>query len=287
MKTLIIGAAGMLGTALCEVFPEATAWDRVDIDITKEEETATKIAKWGSNSPDDVKVIINAAAYADVDGAEEEQQQAFLVNEIGARNVALAANKIDATLVHYSTDYVFPGDQAAGYAEDATPGPAVNVYGESKLAGEQELAKVGVRFYLIRTAWLYGSHGKNFVDTMLRLAGEGKALRVINDQQGSPTFTKDVASGTLALLSGEYDPGIYHLVNTGEATWYEFAQQIFLLANKQVAVTPISTVEYPLPAGRPRWSKLLNTRGPSMRSWKEALADYLRGLSPAARYVIL
>jgi len=265
----------MLGTALCAVFPDAMAWDLTEIDITKAEETAAKIAAWQSEHIGDEYVIINAAAYTDVDGAEEQQQQAFLINEVGVRNVALAANAIGATVVHYSTDYVFSGDAPEGYNELAPPGPAVNVYGESKLAGEHELSKAQVRHYIIRTAWLYGPKGKNFVDTMLKLADKRLELRVINDQQGSPTYTKDVAHGTLELVTNDYEPGVYHLVNGGVATWYEFAQKIFVLADKNVVVTPTTTMEYPLPARRPTWSKLLNTKGPVLRPWEEALADYL------------
>jgi len=269
MKYLIIGAHGMLGTALQEVFSDATAWDLDDIDITQTDSTAHKIADLG---PD---VIMNVAAYTDVDGAQEEQQQAFLVNEVGVRNVAMAAKKIGAAVVHYSTDYVFPGDQEAGYREDDKPGPAVNVYGESKLAGEHELAKSEVQYYLLRTAWLYGPNGKNFVDTMLRLADERDELNVINDQHGSPTYTRDLAEATRQVIEGDYEYGTYHLVNAGQTTWYSFAAKIFSLASKELTLNPISTADYPLPARRPQWSALVNAKGPELRPWEEALAEYL------------
>ncbi len=269
MSYLIIGAKGMLGTALQEIFPDATAWDLDDIDITQAEATAEKIAKL---KPD---VIINVAAYTDVDGAQEEQQQAFLVNEVGVRNVAVAAKAIGATVVHYSTDYVFPGDKETGYREDDRTGPAVNVYGESKLAGEHELDKAGPTYYILRTAWLYGPNGKNFVETMLRLAGERDELKIIDDQHGSPTYTRDLATATKQILEGEYAPGTYHLVNDGQTTWYGLASKIFELADKEMKVMPITTVEYPLPARRPQWSILQNTKGPPLRPWEEALADYI------------
>lgn len=275
MKILIIGAQGMLGTALREVFPEATAWGLDDIDITQREATREKICSLGASDSEDPLVIINAAAYTNVDGAQEEQQLAFQVNEVGVRNIAEAAKVIDATVVHYSTDYVFPGDNEDGYSEDAVPGPAVNVYGESKLAGEHELSKSGVRYFLIRTSWLYGPNGKNFIDTMLRLAALRDNLNVVNDQHGSPTYTRDLAQATVDLLRGEYQPGTYHLVNSGQTTWYDFAQQIFSLAGKQINVTPITTEHYPLPARRPRWSVLRNTKGPTLRPWQDAVAEYL------------
>ena len=269
MKLLIVGAKGMLGTALVETFPAAVAWDRDEVDITQAEATAEKVADLGP------QVIINAAAYTDVDGAEEEQQQAFLVNEVGVRNLAQAAKAAGATLVHYSTDYVFPGDSEKGYQEGDKPGPAVNVYGESKLAGEHELAKSEVDFFLLRTAWLYGPNGKNFVDTMLRLSQDRDELNVIDDQYGSPTYTKDLAAATKELLEGDFDRGTYHLVNEGRTTWCQFARKIFELSDVTMKVNAISTAEYPLPARRPKYSALINKKGPRLRAWDVALGEYL------------
>jgi len=270
MKTLIIGAKGMLGTAMQEVFPEATTWDVEDIDITQEQATYGKITEFAP------ELVINTAAYTDVDGAEEEEQRlAFAVNEVGVRNIAQAARDVNATVVHFSTDYVFPGDKEAGYAEDDTPGPPVNVYGETKLAGERELDASGARYFLLRTAWLYGPNGKNFVETMLRLGAERDELNVIDDQHGSPTYTHDLAQLTKELVTGQYEPGVYHAVNSGDTTWCQFARSIFELANLEVQVNAITTAEYPLPAKRPQWSILQNTKGPAMRTWQEALADYI------------
>lgn len=271
MKVLLIGAKGMLGTDLQAAFAdtELTALDHTELDITDAGVVAERLA---AERPE---VVINAAAYTAVDQAESEREQAFLVNETGVGNIAAAAKDMGATMVHYSTDYVFAGDNVSGYAEDDEPGPPVNAYGESKLAGERALEESGCTFFLLRTAWLYGAAGKNFVATMLRLAGGRDELNVVNDQHGSPTYTVDVAQATRVILDGDYAPGIYHTVNAGTATWYEFAQEIFKLAGKKMTVNPITTAEYPLPAKRPAYSILKNTRGPALRPWQEAIAAYI------------
>lgn len=272
MKYLIIGSKGMLGSMLSRVFNDLqpVCWDREEIDITDFESTREAVA---SLQP---SVIINAAAYTDVDGAEEHRDVAFAVNETGVRNLAMAAKQVDATLVHYSTDYVFPGTQEQGYTETDSPGPAVNVYGESKLAGERALAEVKPHYYLIRTAWLYGPYGKNFVETMLTLAKKHDHLNVVEDQWGSPTFTKDVAQFTRMLIEEERSFGIYHAVNSGIASWFQFAQKIFEHTDYGVVVKPTTSAEFPRPAKRPTYSVLKNTHGPDMRSWEEALGEYMR-----------
>jgi dTDP-4-dehydrorhamnose reductase len=272
MKVLILGAKGMLGTALLKIFAQETplAWDQADVDITNEKVTIEKIKQV---SPE---VIINAAAYTDVDGAESARDLAFHVNEDGVRHVASAAKAIDALLVHYSTDYIFPGNHQSGYSEDDQPGPPVNVYGESKLAGEFALKEIRPRHYLLRTAWLYGTGGKNFIDTMLRLAGTSKEIQVVNDQYGNPTYTNDVAEATLNIINNKLPYGIYHTVNSGTASWYELALKIFELKGISVHINPITSSQYPLPAKRPHYSILRNTRGPALRPWSEALDDYLK-----------
>jgi dTDP-4-dehydrorhamnose reductase len=271
MKLLILGARGMLGSALSDIFQDHNpiCWDRAELDITDGHAVQKRI---GELKP---AVVINAAAYTNVDEAESNRAAAFAVNEVGVRKVAQAAREIDATLIHYSTDYIFPGDRQQGYSENDRPGPAVNVYGESKLAGEQALLDIAPRLYVLRTAWLYGSGGKNFVDTMLRLAGEQAELTVINDQQGSPTFTKDVARATKTILEQGYQPGIYHTVNDGIASWYDFALEIFRIKDIKITVRSVSSEVFVRPARRPRYSVLRNTRGPLLRPWKEALAEYL------------
>ena len=261
----------MLGHMLAEVFAPQNPllWDVAELDITDLPAVKEKLI---AKKPG---VVINAAAYTAVDKAEMEKEVAWAVNAKGPENLAMVCKEIGATLVHYSTDYVFPGDKPEGYAEDDAAGPAVNVYGESKLAGEEAVKKSGVNFYLLRTAWLYGSGGSNFVDTMLKLGREREELKVVSDQHGSPTCTKDVALATKYVLDNKKSFGIYHAVCEGQATWYEFAKEIFRLVNIDITVTPISASEYPVAAKRPEYSVLKNTKGLLMRNWQVALAEYI------------
>lgn len=273
MKVLILGARGMLGSMLCSIFQDARpeCWDREELDITDEHTTRQHIV---GLKPD---IIINAAAYTDVDGAESNQSRAFAVNEGGVIAVARAAREIGATMVHYSTDYVFLGDAQEGYGEEDEPGPTVNVYGASKLAGERALLAIAPRFFLVRTAWLFGHESDNFVDTMLILARKQRTLTIVNDQYGTPTCTKDLAQATRVLIEeGNNEPGVYHLINEDVTTWYEFAVEIFKLTNLDVVAQPVSAEALLRPARRPRYSILKNTRRPRLRSWKLALADYLK-----------
>ncbi len=277
---------------MCEVFADwaPVCLDKEEIDISDRQDTEAKLAGGGFD------LIINAAAYTDVDGAEGNKEAALAVNEAGARNLALAAKRAASTLIHYSTDYVFPfldSPDAAGpkrkekfqlfdergrflgFPEDYPAGPAVNVYGQSKLAGEKALAEVGPEYYLLRTAWLYGRGGKNFVDTMLRLGRKKGGLSVVDDQWGSPTYTGDVARATRKIAVGRYRPGIYHVVNRGSASWYQLAAETFSLAGMDVGLKPIPAADYPLPAARPKYSVLRSTKGPRLRRWQEALRDYI------------
>ncbi len=275
MKIVIVGAKGMLGSMLVQVFSEhhPLAVDREEIDITNIESVRQVFREAAAD------VVINAAAYTNVDAAEQERDQAFLVNETGVKNLATVANETGATLIHFSTDYVFPGTEQGGYKESDAPGPAVNTYGTSKLAGERALKESGCNFYLIRTAWLYGPNGKNFVDTMLALASKEQALNVVHDQYGCPTYTKDLAEYAKTLLEEKYPFGIYHGTNSGSASWFELAQKIFeYTSNLAVVVKPVSSTEFPRPAKRPSYSLLINTKGPKMRAWEDALADYVRGV---------
>ena len=279
IRIIIFGSEGMLGSELVKVFSEERhdAYDIIapsirEADITNYSAVHSAIE---SASP---AFIINAAAYTNVDGAEEERDLAFKVNFEGVQNLANVAVSETIPLIHYSTDYVFGGKSEAGYDEAATPGPAVNIYGASKLAGEESLRKINPEYYLVRTAWLYGHNGPNFVETMLQLAEERDELRVVNDQFGNPTSAHDLAQATRTLLDREksYEPGVYHLVNQGTTSWYEFAQEIFTLRRKKITVHPVPSTEYPTPAKRPQYSVLHNTKGPSLRPWQEALAEYLK-----------
>ena len=271
MKILLIGSNGMLGSMLVRMFDghDLIALDKEDIDITDKQAI---IEKGGEIAP---AVVINAAAYTDVDRAEDARELAFAVNADGAENVALASKAVGATLVHYSTDYVFPGEAKDGYAEDDLAGPPVNVYGESKLEGEKRIQSSGVDYYIIRTAWLYGPNGKNFVSTMLSLAEKNDELRVVNDQFGCPTYTKDLAGATRYLLEEKFPFGIYHGVNSGVASWFDLAQETFRVSGSEVRVVGVLASEFPRPAKRPSYSVLKNTKHLPMRPWQAALEDFL------------
>lgn len=271
MNILITGAQGMLGSMLGKVFTaeKPTLWDKEELDITNLSQVQEKVSQLKPGT------IINAAAYTDVDGAEGNRKAAFAVNETGVKNLSAVAKENGAVLIHYSTDYVFPGDVQGGYAEDAVPSSPVNVYGESKLAGEQVLQEIAPKYYLIRTAWLYGPGGKNFVETMLKLAKTKPMLPIVTDQHGSPTFTKDVAEYTKQLIAVNYAPGIYHATNSGQATWYTFAQEIFRLAKIDIKLEAVTSAEFPRLARRPQYGVLKNTKGPAMRPWQDALKEYI------------
>jgi len=225
------------------------------------------------------QVLVNAAAYTDVDGCESRKELAFAVNAEGARNVARACAAIGGRMIHLSTDYVFDGSSRIPYGEENLPNPR-NVYGSSKLQGERYIQEILENHLIVRTEWLYGRHGKNFVDTILKYAGQQKELRVVDDQRGSPTFTRDL-SLALERLIGMEARGILHVTNSGSCTWFEFARQI--LREKgydHVQVIPISSEELSRPARRPassvmdcqRYEKLT---GRKMRPWKEAIKEYL------------
>lgn len=261
---------GYLRQALADV--DVVALDKSDVDIT---DLGTLRERLVSEGPE---YVINAAAYTDVDGAEGNREAAFAVNEEGVRNVAKVSSEIKATMVHYSTDYVFPGTEEDGYQEGDTPGPPVNKYGESKLAGEVALREETGAFYLVRTAWLYGQGGNNFVDTMLKLAEDHTELTVVNDQHGSPTYAKDLAEATRKLIDDDYDHGVYHLTGDGVTTWFEFAKEIFTQAGLSVKVSPVTSDEYQRAAKRPEYSVLKNVEGPPIRRWQEALFEYISEL---------
>jgi len=255
---VIFGAFGMLGHALQQVFPEALTKGR-DLDITDDARVRAFLM---DNKP---AIVINAAAYTDVEVCEEKREQAFEVNGRAPGYIAEACHESGSLLVHYSTDYVFNGEKQ-DYIETDVPYP-INVYGASKLLGEQMIQKNHENFLIIRTSWLYGPHGRNFVDTMLTLSSQMEQVKVVNDQFGRPTYTHDLAVETRNLL--EKEPGIYHITNNGTCTWYEFAKAIIPNA------VPCSTDEFPRKATRPKHSVLVSTKTQPLRHWREALADYL------------
>ena len=224
-------------------------------------------------------VVINAAAYTDVDGSEKERELCFAVNAEGVRNVALACRPGRIKIVHFSTDYVFDGTKDTPYREEDLSRP-LNVYGEAKLAGEQNLQQYSEHYLLIRTAWLYGKQGKNFVKTIMGKAREVGRLEVVNDQEGSPTYAKDLAAAVERLLAGRHT-GIFHVTNRGSCSWYEFTQKILAYAGiDNVPVIPVSSSRLARPAQRPHNSVLdctrfVKTTGKTMRFWQIALRDYM------------
>lgn len=282
MRVALIGAGGQLATDLAPLFPDLVPLTRADLDITQPDAVAMVL---DGVRPD---VVINTAAYNLVDKAESEPERAFAVNALGARNVARVCEARDWTLVHFSTDYVFGGDVSLlrrGWIEGSVPAP-VNVYGASKLAGEHLVRMHCPRHFVIRTCGLYGhaatkSKG-NFVKTMLRLAKERPEVRVVADQICTPTFTRDVARMTAALLQTPAY-GLYHATNSGECSWYAVADEAVRLAGLATPVVPIETAEYPTPARRPPFSaldcsKIEEATGLTLRPWQEALAEYVAGL---------
>jgi dTDP-4-dehydrorhamnose reductase len=276
LKVLVLGAGGMLGKDLVTILSakgQVWARDIGDFDITDPKRVRQEVE---TLQP---QVLVNAAAYTDVDGCESKKEMAFAVNAEGTRNVALACAAIGGRMIQLSTDYVFDGSSRIPYREEDIPNP-LNVYGRSKLQGERYIREILENHLIIRTEWLYGRHGKNFVDTILRLAGQQKELRVVDDQRGSPTFSRDL-SFALDRLIGIEARGILHVTNAGSCTWFEFARQILREKGyNHVQVIPITSEELARAARRPassvmdcqRYEKLTGSR---MRPWKEALKEYL------------
>lgn len=266
------GAAGMLGrdvVAHLEGRHEVTAVD-LDVDVT---DPAAVLACAREVRP---AAILHLAAWTDVDGAEDREDAARAVNEDGCANVAAAAKDVGAALVVPSTDYVFDGARGSGYAEDDEPSP-LGAYGRTKLAGERAaLAGHPEGTRIARTAWLYGASGKNFVDTMRRLGGEMDEVSVVDDQVGSPTWTRDLAPALEDLVSRP--PGVYHTAGGGAVSWAGFAEAVFEEGGIDCRVRRITTAELGRPAPRPAYSPLVVTRAeaPRLRPWREALHDYMK-----------
>ena len=270
---LVIGANGMLGRDMMALIGAAARGVDIDeIDITSLESTERVIRTLKPET------VINCAAYTDVDGCETNVETAMQVNGEGVAHLALATREIGARLVHVSTDYVFDGSKGTPYVEDDAPCP-LGVYGESKLAGELN-AGFNPDHLIVRTQWLFGLHGKNFVETMLRLAVEKDEIAVVDDQVGSPTWTVDLAHAVLALLKSGHR-GIYHAANAGFCSWNGFAQAIFEEAGLPVKVHGMTTDELNRPARRPLYStldcsKLEQDAGFRLQPWRSALKTYLQ-----------
>ena len=273
MKLLVTGAAGMLGRdvllAAGNAGHDVVGYGRAELDVTN---PAALDRKLDLERPD---VVINCAAWTDVDGAETAEEAAFAVNGSGAGNVAAAAAKVEARILHVSTDYVFDGVKGAPYVESDQPAP-LSAYGRTKLAGEEAVAAANKRHFIVRSAGLFGLGGRNFVDTMLQLAKTRSEVTVVRDQVGSPTYTWHLAYGIVRLIGGiEY--GIHHMAAAGQCSWYEFAGEIFELAKVECRVLSITSEEFGAPAPRPPFSALASQREHAIRlpSWQDGLAGYL------------
>ncbi|KVX03526.1 dTDP-4-dehydrorhamnose reductase [Shewanella frigidimarina] len=284
MKVLVVGKNGQVGSCLVALFttmPDITllALDRAQLDITDAIQVVNIVTEF---QPD---VIINAAAYTYVDNAEQEQQLAYAINRDGPHNLAVAAQKIDAVIIHISTDYVFAGDKLGSYNETDHTQPQ-GEYGRSKLAGEQAVAAACARHIILRTAWVFGKYGNNFVKTMLRLAKTRDTLGVVADQFGGPTYAGDIASAIVTIskqiTDNDHAYGIYHFSGYPHVSWHAFAESIFNVAQTQglltqtINVNEISTQDYPTPAKRPANStldcqKIDRIFGIKQSDWQRAL----------------
>ncbi len=273
MRIALTGAGGMLGSDIQRVFRDTdiVGFMHKDLDITSIDTVNERIR---AVRPD---FLIHAAAFTDVDRCESEVEKAYLVNGIGTRNIAMVCEDIKCPVVYISTDYVFDGSRGAPYNEWDATNP-INRYGLSKLMGEEFVKALTNRFYIVRTSWLYGSSGRNFVDTILRLLSERDSISVVNDQKGCPTYTVDLALKLRELIGKGY--GIYHIVNTGSCTWYDFAVAIASYKGVTKKIIPVTSEAINRPAKRPASSVLENTflklEGiGELRNWKEAVAEYL------------
>jgi dTDP-4-dehydrorhamnose reductase len=280
MRILVMGHRGMLGSDLMEALGrghDVSGIDRDEFDITAVEDCLRVVEEF---KPD---VIVNAAAYTDVDGCETNRDACFAVNAEGVRNIADACKGRKTKIVHYSTDYVFDGTKGEPYLED-DPCRPINLYGESKRKGEEALIESAEDHVLIRTGWLYGRQGKNFVKAILAKAKDDGKLRVVDDQVGSPTYSLDLAQATKLLVERD-SRGIYHVTNRGVCSWYQFAQRIVEYAQLSgVTVEPIKSSEIDRKAKRPPYSvlsnrKFMDTTRKAMRPWQVALNEYLTGQS--------
>lgn len=273
MKLIVTGAGGMLGAdvvrAAAHVDHEVVALARSDLDVTDAAAVRERVA---AERPD---AVVNCSAYTDVDGAEDDLRGAMEVNADGARNVAEAAAAAGARVVYVSTDYVFDGSKAGPWVESDVPRP-LSIYGQSKLAGEHETARADAPHQIVRTAWLFGAAGRNFVETMLGLAAEHGEVVVVRDQVGCPTYTAHLADAIVRLLDTDA-LGVHHVAGGGACSWLEFAREIFHQAGVDCRVQPCATAEMPRPAPRPANSVLVSERPDAVHlpHWSEGLASYL------------
>ncbi len=274
IKYLIIGAQGTLGSEFKKLLPkdECMAVSRTELDITNELEVYEFFKK---NNP---KIVINCAAYTDVDGAESNYNIALSLNSEVLKTLSKACNEIGSKLIHFSTGMVFKGDEKDGYTESSLPDP-VNKYGDTKLKGENIIRDKCEDYYIVRTEWLYGkpqtdSAKKSFIEQMILLGKSGK-VKGVTDEIGKPTWTKDLAEAVVELINSEKPVGIYHLTNEGQASRLGWAKKIYEITGMDVKIEPVLGKEFPRPAKRPKYELLINNKLPRLRSWEDALKDYL------------
>lgn len=276
-NVLVTGAQGQLGKDLVDLLKvsgySVFAMGRPELDIINEEKVNNIVS---TIKPE---VIVHCAAFTQVDKAELEPDTAFLINAMGTRNIAIAAERYQSKLIYISTDYVFDGCTNSPYHEFSPTSP-INIYGSSKLAGEKMIHDFHSRFFIVRTSWVFGAIGNNFVKTMLKISKEKEQIMVVNDQFGSPTYTVDLSNCILRLMeTNKY--GIYHVSNAGSCSWFEFAKEIFKQTNHSINLEPCTTDEFPSLATRPKYS-VLNHMGlringfEPMPHWKNALERFLQ-----------
>lgn len=280
MRILIVGSKGMLGQELVRVFGDAghevLGWDRAEIDLTD----AAQDDKIRAIAPE---VLINSAAYNNMDAAElpENKNIVFALNAEMPARLARLAKEMGAIFIHFSTDYVFDGENKNGYTEEAVPAP-ISIYGESKATGERGVKEGGANFYLVRLSRLFGTPAssaegkKSFVDIMVEMGRSKETINLVDEEKSCPTYAPDLAVAVLSLVTERAPFGIYHLPNSGACTWLEFGQEIFKLIGSAIVATPVASSVYPRPARRPATSELKNTKRPPQRAWQAALAEYLR-----------
>src|ERR1022692_98725 len=274
-RVLVLGAKGTLGGQLMRLHPEATGWDREDVDVL--DPSALRVRLDGLGFVPDA--VVNCVAFNDVDGSEDRPEQALALNAEFPGRLAQWTKEKGVPLVHYSTNYVFDGVRGE-YRESDAPAP-LSAYGRSKWRGEQLVAENGGRWYLVRTAVIFGPKGeselskKSFVDIMLDLAAKRDTIEAVADEINSLTYAADLAAGTRDLLEAAPPAGIYHVTNGGGASWYDFAREILRIAGKSTTVLPVPSSRFPRKAKRPPRAVLLNTRLPPQRPWQDALAEFL------------
>ena len=276
MKVLVTGVNGQLGYDVVKELEQrghkAIGVDRKIMDLTSTEQIKECVE---TVKPE---AIIHCAAYTAVDKAEDEEELCRRVNATATKDIAECAKKLDIPMIYISTDYVFDGTKDGGYKEEDTPNP-INVYGQTKYEGELYVQELLEKYYIVRISWVFGENGNNFIDTMLRLAKEMDSLNVINDQVGSPTYTKDLSRLLVDMVETD-KYGIYHATNEEYCTWYEFAKEIFKISKIDIEVNPINTSQYSTKAARPLNSKLnkdklTNNGFNKLTTWKESLKEYI------------